>query len=67
MPSVVVVVDSSSLGATPRNIDLVRGFIASNLSICRVSISVVVDDVAVLVDFQHGLEFGVADDVHGGR
>ena len=30
------------------------------------SISVVVDDVAVLVDFQHGLEFGVGDDVHGG-
>ena len=30
------------------------------------SISEVVDDVAVLVDFQHGLEFGVGDDVHGG-
>ena len=63
----VVVVDSPSLGTTPRNIDLVRGSIASSLSICRVSISVVVDDVAVLVDFQHGLEFGVGDDVHGGR
>ena len=63
----VVVVDSPSLGTTPRNIGLVRGSIASSLSICRVSISVVVDDVAVLVDFQHGLEFGVGDDVHGGR
>ena len=63
----VVVVDSPSLGTTPRNIDLVRGSIASSLSICRVSISVVVDDVAILVDFQHGLEFGVGDDVHGGR
>ena len=30
------------------------------------SISVVVDDVAILVDFQHGFEFGVGDDVHGG-
>ena len=40
--------------------------IASRRAICRVSISVVVDDVAVLVDFQHGLEFGVGDDVHGG-
>ena len=58
----IVVVDSPSLGTTPRNIDLVRGSIASSLSICRVSISVV-----VLVDFQHGLEFGVGDDVHGGR
>ena len=66
MPSVVVV-DSPSLGTTPRNIDLVRGSVASSLSICRVSISVVVDDVAVLVDFQHGLEFGVGDDVHGGQ
>ena len=63
----VVVVDSPSLGTTPRNIDLVRGSVASSLSICRVSISVVVDDVAVLVDFQHGLEFGVGDDVHGGQ
>ena len=66
MPSVVVV-DSPSLGTTPRNIDLVRGSVASSLSIYRVSISVVVDDVAVLVDFQHGLEFGVGDDVHGGQ
>ena len=63
----IVVVGSPSLGTTPRNIDLVRGSIASSLAICRVSISVVVDDVAVLVDFQHGLEFGVGDDVHGGR
>ena len=30
------------------------------------SISVVVDDVAVLVDLQHGLELGVDDDVHDG-
>ena len=30
------------------------------------SISVVADDVAALVDFQHGLEFGVGYDVHGG-
>ena len=30
------------------------------------SISVVVDDVAVLIDFQYGLEFGVGDDVHDG-
>ena len=52
---------------TLRNIDLVRGSIASSLAICRVSISVVVDDVAALVDFQHGLEFGVGDNVHGGR
>ena len=41
--------------------------IASNLTICRVSISVVVDDVAALVDFEHGLELGVGDDVHSGR
>ena len=63
----VVVVDSPSLGTTPRNIDLVRGSVASSLSICRVSISVVVDDVTFLVDFQHGLEIGVGDDVHGGQ
>ena len=56
---------SPSLGTTPRNIDLARGSIASSLAICRVSISVVVDDVAVLVDFQHGLELGVDYDVHG--
>ena len=62
----IVVVGSPSLGTTQRNIDLVRGPIASSLAICRVSILVVVDDVAVLVDFQHGLEFGVGDDVHGG-
>ena len=37
---------------------------SSPVAICRVSISVVVDDVAALVDFQHGLERGV-DDVHG--
>ena len=42
-----------------------RGSIASSLAICRVSISVVVDDVAALVDFQHGLELGVGYDVHG--
>ena len=60
-----IVVGSPSLGRTPRNIDLARGSIASSLAICRVSISVVVDDVAVLVDFQHGLELGVDDDVHG--
>ena len=60
-----IVVGSPSLGTTPRNIDLTRGSIASSLAICRVSISVVVDDVAVLVDFQHGLELGVDDDVHG--
>ena len=56
---------SPSLGTTPRNIDLARGSIASSLAICRVSISVVVDDVEVLVDFQHGLELGVDYDVHG--
>ena len=42
-----------------------RGSLASSLAICRVSISVVVDDVAALVYFQHGLELGVGDDVHG--
>ena len=31
------------------------------------SISVVVDNVAVLVDFQYGLEFGVGYDIHSGR
>ena len=62
-----IVVGSPSLGTTPRNIDLVHGSISSIRAICRVSISVVVDDVAVLVDFQHGLEFGVGYDVHGGR
>ena len=56
-----------SLGTTPRKIDLVRGSSASSLPIFRVSISVVVDDVAALVDFQHGLELGVGDDVHSGR
>ena len=60
-----IVVRSPSLGTTPRNIDLVRGSTASSLAICRVSISVVVDDVAILVYFQHGLELGVDDDVHG--
>ena len=60
-----IVVGSPSLGTTPRNIDLARGSLASSLAICRVSISVVVDDVAALVDFQHGLELGVDDDVHG--
>ena len=60
-----IVVGSPSLGTTPRNIDLARGSIASSLAICRVCISVVVDDVAVLVYFQHGLELDVDDDVHG--
>ena len=59
-----VVVGSPSLGTTPRNIDLARGSIVSSLAICRMSISVVVDDVAALVDFQHGLELGVDDEVH---
>ena len=40
---------------------------ASSLAICIVSISVVVDDIAALVDFQHGFELGVGDDVHSGR
>ena len=62
-----IVVGSPSLGTTQRNIDLVHGSISSSRAICRVSISVIVDDVAVLVDFQQGLEFGVCDDVHGGR
>ena len=44
-----------------------HGSISSSRAICRVSISVVADDVSVLVDFQHGLEFGVGDDVQGGR
>ena len=61
-----IVVGSPSLGTTPPKTDAVFGSIASRRAICRVSISVVVDDVAVLVDFQHGLEFGVGDDVHGG-
>ena len=55
-----------SLGTTPRKIDTVRGSTASSLAICRVSISVVVDDVAALVYFQHGHELGVGDDVHCG-
>ena len=55
------------MGTTRRNIDLVRESIASSLAICRVSISVVVDDVAVLVDLQHGLELGVGYDIHNGR
>ena len=62
-----IVVGSPSLGAVPRKINLVRGSIASSLAICRLSISVVVDDVAALVYSQHGLELGVGDDVHGGR
>ena len=62
-----IVVGSPSLGGTPRNIDLVRGSIASSLAICRVSISVVVDGFAALVYFQYGLELGVGDDVHSGR
>ena len=62
-----IVVGSPSLGMTPRNIDLVHGSIVRSLANCRVSISVVVDDVAALVYFQHGLEFGVGYDVHGGQ
>ena len=58
-----IVVGSPSLGMTLQNIDLASGSIVSSLAICRVSISVVVDDVAALVDFQH--ELGVDDDVHG--
>ena len=54
------------MGTTPPKMDAVFGSIASRRAICRVSISVVVDDVAVLVDFQHGFEFCVGDDVHGG-
>ena len=61
-----IVAGSPSLGTTPRNIDLVHGSVASSRVICRVSISVVEDDVPALVDFQHGLEFGVGYDVHGG-
>ena len=61
-----IVAGSPSLGTTPRNIDLVHGSVSSSRAICRVSISVVADDVAAPVDFQHGLEFGVAYDVHGG-
>ena len=38
----VVVVDSPSLGTTPRNIDMVRGSITSSLSISRVGVG---DDV----------------------
>ena len=62
-----IVEGSPSLGTTPRKIDLVRGSSASSLPIFRVSISVVVDDVAALFDFQHGLELGVGDDIHSGR
>ena len=62
-----IAVGSPSLGSTPQKIDLVRGSIANSLAICWVSISVVVDDVAALVYFQHGLELGVGDDVHGVR
>ena len=46
---------------------MVRGSIVSSLAICSVSISVVADDVAVLVGFQHGLKFGIGDNDHGGR
>ena len=60
-----IVVGSPSLGTTRRKIDFVRGSIVSSLAICRMSISVVVDDVAALVYFQHGLEHGVGDGVHG--
>ena len=62
-----IVVGSPSLGTTPRKINLVRGSIASSLAICRVSISVFIDDVTALVYFQHRLELGVGDDIHGVR
>ena len=62
-----IVVDSPFFGTTPRKIDLVRGSLVSSLAICRVSISVVIDEVAALVYFQHGLELGVGDDFHGVR
>ena len=62
-----IVAGSPSLGTIPRKIDLVRGSIASSLVICRVSILVVIDDVAVLVYFQHGIKLGVGDDVHIGQ
>ena len=62
-----IVVGSPYLGTTPPNIDLVLRSIASSLTICRVSISVVFDDVAAIVYFQHGLELGVGDDVQCGR
>ena len=62
-----IVVGSPSMGTTPRKIDLVRGSFARSLTICWVSILVVADDVPVLVDFQHGFELGVLDDVHGLR
>ena len=61
-----IVLGSPSLGTTPPKTDAVFESIASRRAICMVSISVVVDDVAILVDFQHGFEFGVGDDVHGG-
>ena len=61
-----IVAGSPSLGTTPRNVDLVHWSVSSSRAICRVSISVGVDDFAVLVDFQHGLEFGVGYNVHGG-
>ena len=49
-----IVTCSPSLGTMPRKIDLIHGSIASSRAICRVYIaSVVVDDVAALVDFQH--------------
>ena len=56
-----IVAGSPSLGTTPRNIDLVHGSVSSSRAISEVA-----DDVAALVDFQHGLEFGVGYDVHGG-
>ena len=63
-----IVACSLSLGTTLRKIDLIHGSIASSLAICRVYIaSVVVDDVATLVDFQHSLELDVGDEVHRGQ
>ena len=62
-----IVVGSPSLGTTQRKIDLVRGSFARRLATCWVSILVVVDDYPILVDFQHGFELGVHDDVHGLR
>ena len=61
-----IVAGSPSLGTTPRNTDLVHGSVSSSRAICRVSISEVAYDVAALVDFQHGLEFGIGYDVQGG-
>ena len=62
-----IVAGSPSLGTTPRKIDRVHGSIASSLAIWVYIVSVVVDDVATLVDFQHSFELGVGDKVHIGQ